>query len=476
MGPLRVNISTKGALFLKGSLWLRAIMSGKNKGDKLISQAIKNFFIKLLISIIKGFSKLLKSFFNLLLQLGKYPLKFLNLLLKFVIIKLYKLYYWLKKYLRLIFPDDRIKPIYLFINKYIIHLIISLLVFSISMANIFTSETKAESFGEKSILYALATDTNYEEQYVEEGLISAEPQINSYLQGKEVALAPQEQTVDEEGLPISGDSAALVKPEIPSLEAAAPTRDHTIEYIVQNGDTIGTIAQRFGLSQNTILWENNLTLRSYIRPGQILRILPTSGISYKIVKGDTLAKIAKKLNSDTNKIIDFNRLANESDIQVGQVLIVPEGKPYVAPPPPQKPKLASLKQIFNEPIVDTEVAEGKMLWPNGCHTITQYFNWRHTGVDIACPKGTPIRAADDGVVYDTANLNTGYGHYVFIDHGGGKTTRYGHMTTIYVTVGESVKRGQILGLEGSTGHSTGPHLHFEVRFNNKIYNPLNYIR
>lgn len=451
-------------------------MPGKVKEIKYISHTIKNLFIKLLIAIIKGFSKIIKSFFYLLLNLSKYPLRFLIGLLKFVIIRFYKLYYWLKKYFRLVFPDEKIKPIYIFINKYIIHLIVILLVLATSTANIFTNETNAESFGEKSILYALATNSTFEDVYIEEGLISGEPQISNYLPGQETAVTPEDQTVEEEILPISGDSAALVKPEIPSMEAAIPTRNSIIEYVVQNGDTIGTIAQKFGLTQNTILWENNLTSRSYIRPGQVLRILPTSGITYKIVKGDTLAKIAQKLNGDTAKIIDFNRLANESDIQVGDQIIIPEGKPYVAPVIPQKPKLASIKQIFTEPEVIDSSDTGKMYWPNGCTRISQYFNWRHVGLDIACPAGTPIRAAEDGVVYQVGYLNTGYGHHVFIDHGSGKTTRYGHMTTMYVTKGESVKRGQIIGLEGSTGRSTGPHLHFEVRINNKTYNPLNYLR
>jgi LysM repeat protein len=429
----------------------------------------------LLIKIAKGFSIIIKSFFNLLIKASKYPIKLLGLILRFVFIRLYKLYYWFRKYLRLLFPDEKIKLIYLFINKYIVHFIISLLVFTISLSNIFTSEIKAESFGEKSIFYALATNTAYEEKYVEEGLVLVESQNTSYLPPEQTSPGSEAET-EEETLPLSGESGALVKPEIPSMEALASTRNKTIEYVVNDGDTIGTIARKFGISQNTLLWENNLTARSYIRPGQILKILPTSGISYKVAKGDNLAKIAQRLNSEAGKIIEFNRLADETDIQIGQLLIIPDGKPYFAPAP-AKPKLASIKQIFNDTAPpDSSAGTGKMYWPNGCHVITQYFNWRHIGLDIACPKGTPIRAAEDGVVTKVAFLKTGYGHHVFLDHGNGKTTRYGHMTDIYVSQGQSVSRGQILGLEGSTGMSTGPHLHFEVRINNKPYNPLNYLR
>lgn len=433
--------------------------------------------MRLLINLLKGFSKIIKSFFNLLLIIGKYPLKLLGFIFKFIAISFYKLYYLLKKYLRQIFPDERIKPIYLFVNKYIIHLIVIILVLIISLSNIFTSETKAESFGSTSILYNLTSD-NPEEQYVEEGLVSAEPQISNYLQtGEAVNAPPANQPGSEGGLPISENTGALIKPEIP-LGATVPTRDTIIDYVVQNGDTVGTIAQKFGLTQNTLLWENSLTSHSFIKPGQDLKILPTSGVSYKVAKGDTLAKIAQKLNSDTTKIIEFNHLSDQSDIHVGETLIVPEGTPYVPPAPVIKPRIASINQIFKGPeIENTEyLGSGKMLWPNGCHTITQYFNWHHTGVDIACQLGTPIHAAQDGVVYVAEYKTTGYGHSVRIDHGGGVATVYGHMTTLFVTVGESVKRGQVIGLEGSTGHSTGPHLHFEVRLNNKVTNPLAYIK
>ncbi len=398
---------------------------------------------------------------------------------RFIFILLYKLFYRFRKYKRLIFPTEKIRPVYIFINRYIAQIVIVTLVILISFGNLFTSETKAENFGDQSLLFTLASGSEYAGSYIEEGLISAEPQINSYLSSEQATVSPDNAVQPEENnsLAFTSDSSALVKPEIPSLEAVMPTRTNIVEYTVKAGDTIGTIAQKFGLGQNTLLWENNLTARSYIQPGQILKILPTNGISYAVVKGDNLGKIAQKFNSETGKIIAYNRLSDESDIQIGQILIIPEGKPY-APPPVVTPKLASIKQIFNQPVSaePDDPGTGKMYWPNGCYTLTQYFNWRHVGLDIACPKGTPIRAAEDGVVYKVAYLNTGYGHHVFIDHGNGKTTRYGHMTTIFVKEGETVKRGQEIGLEGSTGMSTGPHLHFEVRINNKPYNPLNYLR
>lgn len=118
-----------------------------------------------------------------------------------------------------------------------------------------------------------------------------------------------------------------------------------------------------------------------------------------------------------------------------------------------------------------------MLWPIGCSRITQYFKgWIHTGVDIACPYGTAIVAAADGVVSRVQYLNYGYGYNVIIDHGGGKKTLYAHNSSISVVVGQSVSQGEVIAKEGSTGRSTGPHLHFEVIINGQKVNPLSYIR
>ncbi len=431
----------------------------------------------MLLLIIKGFSKLLKSFFNLLYRLIRPLFILLGKLLKFAALLAIRIFYKLKKYLRQIFPNQTIKPIYLFINKYIGHVVMILLVFIISFANVFTSETRAENYGEKSILYGLVTGSSWEEEYIEESLIVGDSQITSYFEETGIA-APETGTVEEEtGIAISEESASLEKPQIPSLQAIAPpTRDKIIEYVVQQGDTVSTIADRFGITQNTILWENNLSGTSYIRPGQTLRILPTSGISYKIVKNDNLAKISSRYKIDADKIIEFNRLADESDIQVGQQIIIPEAKPYY-PPVAAKPKISNITKIFTPAQTHVDVPAGdKMAWPTTARRISQYFNWRHIGLDIDGEFGDPIWAADDGVVIKSVCMKTGYGCHVIIDHGNGKTTLYAHFQKLYVKEGQSVVRGDVLGEQGSTGYSTGAHLHFEVRFGGKRYNPLSYIK
>jgi LysM repeat protein len=407
------------------------------------------------------------------------PLSWLGLYIyKYGVIGIYKIYFYLKKILKKIFPYETFKPIYIIINKYSPHLFIIILTIAISFSNLFTSKTSAQSFGEKSILYTLASGSDTEEQYVEETIDSSMPKIqNNYLNDQGAAISSNQNVTSEipgeieSQLPITG-TGAIVKPEISSTEVVQKYRDEPIEYTVQNGDTIGSISEEFEISQETIMWQNNLSAYSIIRPGQKLTILPIDGVTHKVIKGDTLSKIATRYKADKQKIIEFNRLVDESDISVGQLLIIPEGQPYR--PPITTTRLAPIQQIFEQPI--TPVEPGKMVWPNGCHRLTQYFNWHHTGIDIACPLGTPIRAAEDGVIKAVHYLNTGYGHSVDIDHGNGKMTRYGHMTTIFVKEGESVKAGQSIGLEGSTGKSTGPHLHFEVRFFNKVYNPLNYVK
>jgi murein DD-endopeptidase MepM/ murein hydrolase activator NlpD len=186
-----------------------------------------------------------------------------------------------------------------------------------------------------------------------------------------------------------------------------------------------------------------------------------------------LAKIAKKYNIDANDIIEANKLASVDDIRVGENLIIPGGrKIIIAPTQPV--------YVYKPPTTSTikTTATGQMTWPNGCYHISQYYRGSlHTGIDIACSYGTPIHAADSGrVIKAQGGWNGGYGNETIIDHGNGITTLYGHQSAIYVRVGDYVTKGQVIGAEGSTGRSTGPHLHFEVRVSGVPKNPLSYIR
>lgn len=252
-------------------------------------------------------------------------------------------------------------------------------------------------------------------------------------------------------------------------------RDRVIEYEVKPGDTVSTIAEKFGISVDTIRWQNNLPSRDSIKIGQVLQILPVTGVSHKVNKGDTVYSIAKKYDVDPQAIVNypFNAFVNDEtfELAIGQVLIVPEG---VRPEEVQWAPVARVRQVT--PNAGTVVASGSFVWP-AQGSITQYFAWYHKALDIANRAAPPILAADAGTVVVAGWVdNYGYGNRIVIDHGNGFRTLYGHLSKIYVNVGQTVNRGDAIGQMGSTGRSTGTHLHFEVFQNGVNINPLSVLR
>lgn len=252
-------------------------------------------------------------------------------------------------------------------------------------------------------------------------------------------------------------------------------RDKIINYTVQKGDTISTIAQKFGISAETIRWANDISDDS-INVGDSLQILPVSGIAYKVQSGDTVYSIAKKLATDPQKIVDFpfNDFANPETFSLvsGQILIVPDGvKPAV--------------QQYYRPQVyiaqgpsSTSFSSSGFTWP--VHGIvSQFASWYHEALDLAAPYGTPIVAAKSGVVKEanTGGWNYGYGNDVVIDNGGGYETLYGHMEAVNVSPGQQVTGGStVIGWIGMTGRTTGPHVHFELRQGGTTINPLPFLQ
>jgi len=259
-----------------------------------------------------------------------------------------------------------------------------------------------------------------------------------------------------------------------TTQISAKPRSEVVEYEVQSGDTVSTIAEKFGISVDTIRWENNLTSIKDIKLGQKLRILPVTGILHKVTYGETIYTIAKKYQVDAQVIVDwpYNSFANDETfaLATGQTLIVPDGvKPKEVP---------TIPRIYyaQTPTAGTITGTGQFVWPTQGQ-MTQFFSWYHKAIDVANHAAPPVIAADSGTVIVAGwPSNDGYGNRIMINHGNGYVTLYGHLQQIYVTAGEKVVRGQTIGKMGSTGRSTGTHLHFEIRVNGACQNPLAYLK
>lgn len=429
--------------------------------------------------------------------MAKYPIFWLwKAILHPTFTLVYSLYLLAKKGLFKLYQPLKDRTVSFFTSKYVMHVAVVTLTFLVTATNIHAGEVAPlpEGVGDKSIL-ASASDTQDDELVLEEATAEVGTgQETSYLDGQALSLQDSRQSDEsfdgtDDGTYVDAeefqdyvspfDNAVHVQPEAVPTEQQPPTRTAIVEYTVEESDTVSSIAQKFGLKMDTLLTVNNLGSRGLIRSGQVLKILPVDGIIYKVKKGDTLLKIANTYKSESEKIADINGLGSGSELSVGSELVLPDGR-LPAPPAPKKPtRLATdIRNIFVPPPAADRVGTSKFLWPTAVHRITQYYKRRHTGVDIAGPVGTPIYAAEDGVVL-TSGWNTGgYGNMTVINHGNGIYTRYGHAVKNLTKVGDSVKRGDVIALMGSTGRSTGPHLHFEVMLNgtSRRTNPLDYVR
>lgn len=251
-------------------------------------------------------------------------------------------------------------------------------------------------------------------------------------------------------------------------------RDKTVTYTVQRGDTISTIARKFGVTTDTIKWENDLT-GDNITVGDELKILPVAGISHKVSSGDTVYSIAKRYDTEAQKIVDFpfNEFANPQtfSLVVGQMLVVPDGIP------PSEVPSAPRRQVYiaQGPV---ETSGTGFTWPlrGG---ISQFASWYHMGIDISSSFGAPVVAAQNGTV-TSASVGTwdgGYGTNVYVSGGNGLVSHYAHLSGLNVGVGSTVVAGKtIIGWVGMSGRTTGPHLHFEIIRNGGLINPLPYLQ
>lgn len=303
---------------------------------------------------------------------------------------------------------------------------------------------------------------------------AAGQQVYSYTQAKEAKVASQQ--LRKAMYQNMESKVAAFRQEIEDGQHFMVQHSNPIEYTTQSGDTVKKLAKKFHVSPNTIIKNNERKkLKSDgIEPGTKLTILPVNGIAHPIAKNETIAEISKRYDVQVKEIIQTNNIENPHLLREKQKIIIPNATDLKL-----RPKKAIVaapkKQSFNPFSRSTEArTTGRRLsWP-AAGTLTSNYGWRwfrmHNGIDIAGPIGTPIKAAKEGrVVY--SGWMGGYGYAIDIEHAGGVRTRYAHNSTLLVKPGEYVARGQHIAAMGSTGHSTGPHLHFEVHVNGSPVNP-----
>jgi LysM repeat protein len=454
---------------------------------------IKSFFLTITVKIFSKSAKAVGSFFRKLTFLSR----FFNFLGKVFfrggLIPAYKVYYFIKNKVLRVYSPAKSKLFHLLNKTYLTYVFIIILGSTIVLTNISAQELRDESHGENTVVYSIISKEDYE-VLTEETVVQNSPtRVLSYLDTTSTSEAVKSVSeLDHTEHLVTGitttteGGAAIVKPniikavdiaDIPNITVAS--RTGAISHTVASGDNATSIANKYNVSVETIMWENNLGPKTPLRIGDVLSILPTSGVTHKIAYGENIGSIANKYGIDKEKIVDFNNLFDENDIKKGQSLIIPGGKkvsPYSSPTryvSTSTPRVSSITKLFIPP--SSNVSTSGLLWPTSVRRISQYYSWRHKGLDIAGPTGSPLYASDSGTV-TLSGWSTGYGYNILIDHGNGYKTRYAHASKLYVGRGDTVVKGQTIADMGSTGWSTGPHIHYEVIVSGVKKNPLSYIK
>ena len=275
------------------------------------------------------------------------------------------------------------------------------------------------------------------------------------------AMNNNEASFDENGNVLSEDGSVLTASSLGIAKAISYST-----YKVKSGDTISSIALKAGLTNiSTLIAVNGIDNVRTLRAGQKLRIPNQDGLTYSVARGDTINGLSLKFHVSMEEILDVNDLSSKS-LSVGQEIFIPGAKMDMS-------KLQqAMGEMFKCPI-------------SAKYRLTSRFGPRadpfsgarsnHTGIDMACPTGTPITATASGTVAFTG-VNPVFGNYVIIKHANGYQSLYGHMSMIIAKKGQRVSQGTRIGLVGSTGYSTGPHLHFTVYKNGKLVNPMTLIK
>ncbi|WP_061213072.1 peptidoglycan DD-metalloendopeptidase family protein [Syntrophomonas wolfei] len=251
----------------------------------------------------------------------------------------------------------------------------------------------------------------------------------------------------------------------PCLKNQAPNGvSQEITYRIQKGDTLWAIARYYGVNMETLMMINRLDEKSILTVGKLLQIPGTNACVHIVKRGETLWQIASNYGIRLDELQRLNRDKQADKLQVGERLSLPaRARPIASTNTPSR-GLTRGSGLFSWPIMGT---------------ITSAYGWRksgfHHGLDIAGKVGDPIRAAANGNV-EQAGCQPIYGQTIILEHGDGKKTVYAHLEKIYVKKGQEVKRGKIIGTVGTSGRTTGPHLHFEIRAGDETINPLQLLR
>lgn len=267
-------------------------------------------------------------------------------------------------------------------------------------------------------------------------------------------------------------------------------RQEAVTYTVAMGDSLIGISKQFDVKPETVFWANYDSLNGspdMIAPGIDLLIPPADGVYYKWKEGDTLQSIADKFYASTDAILEapINKLDLTNPlVEPDTYIMIPGGKREAiqwfqgAIP---RGSAGTLAKLFGEGGCDTSAGgaggDGSFGWPMNGAVLTgnDYIEGVHQGIDIGSVTDSQVYAADSGLVVYSGWANGGYGYTVMIDHNNGFQTLYAHLSALSVSCGVSVGQGSAIGVYGSTGNSTGPHLHFEVRFMGLNDNPHNYL-
>lgn len=293
------------------------------------------------------------------------------------------------------------------------------------------------------------------------------------------AFVPASTLIASQNLP---SKLPLIEKQDQGVRLETGARPGNVVYVAQPGDSFATVGRKFGLKPRTVRLVNMLPLGARIRSGQKLVITPQDGAYHRARSGETVKELAERYTVNAAAIQEHNPQLKAEQLTPDEAVFIPgamelryrdarqlKQRGYRSNEPWAKRLSASrsLAGAFGGRI-------GELAWP-AAGQLSSPFGIRgysfHPGVDICNFVGTPIRAAKGGVIVSSGWMGA-YGYAVDIDHGGGVVTRYGHCSRLLVSPGQSVEAGQEIAKMGSTGRSTGPHVHFEVRIQGRAVNPI----